>query len=158
MSWGKKMRVEVDQSGKIGDAKVPTALAFSNGKQYSVLIPATVKRECIQWLRSSSKGKLETRVYIKLYSVGLYLLLRKQIKTLEQLIIDIEYPGHEVKIKEHLLNLFQRTNIRIHPSKLQFNPVGKKSNAHDTAIKTFQGIIKPDQVITRDEILGEFRK
>ncbi|MDO8755553.1 MAG: hypothetical protein Q7J80_16780 [Anaerolineales bacterium] len=150
--------MEVDQSGKIGDTQVPTVLAFSNGKRYSVLIPATVKRKCIQWLRSKGKVKLETRVYIKLFSVGVYLLLRKQIKTLEQVIIDIEYPGHEVKIKEHLLNLFQRTNIRIHPSKLQFNLVGKKSNAHDTAIKTFRGIIKPNQVITLDEILKEFRK
>jgi len=99
------MRVEVDQSGKIGDTKIPTVLALSNGKRYSILIPTSVKRDCVQWLRSKRNGKLETRIYIKLFSVGLFLLLRKHIKALEQVVIDIEYPGHEAQIKEQLLKL-----------------------------------------------------
>ena len=37
------MKVEVDQSGKIGDTKVPTVLAFSNGKKVAILIPAKAK-------------------------------------------------------------------------------------------------------------------
>ncbi len=56
------MKVEVDQSGKIGDTKIPTVLAFSNGKKLSILIPAKVKRECI--LRLREKRKLETRLYM----------------------------------------------------------------------------------------------
>lgn len=45
------MQIEVDQSGKIGDTKVPTVLAFSNEDSHSILIPATVKRECLGFLR-----------------------------------------------------------------------------------------------------------
>jgi hypothetical protein len=57
------MKVEVDQSGKIGDTKVPTVLAFSNGKKFTVLISAKVKRECILHVRK--KMKMETRLYIQ---------------------------------------------------------------------------------------------
>ena len=37
------MRVEVDQSDKTGDTKVPTVLAFVNDESYAILIPATVR-------------------------------------------------------------------------------------------------------------------
>ena len=150
------MKVEIDQSGKIGDTKVPTVLAFSNGKQYAILIPATVKRECIQKLRG--KGRLETRVYIQLFSVSLFLLLKREFRALEQIIIDFEYPGHEAKIKEHLINLFQRAGVRLRPSKIQFGYVGKRSNAHKLAIETFNGNSKPNQVVQLEQILQEFRK
>lgn len=38
------MQIEIDQSGKIEDTRKDTVLAFSNGKNYSILIPAEVKR------------------------------------------------------------------------------------------------------------------
>jgi len=150
------MKVEVDQSGKIGDTKVATVLAFFNGKQFAILIPATVKRDCIQKLRG--KGKLETRIYIQLFAVGLFLLLRRNTHALEQVIIDIEYPGHEAKIKEHLINLLQRAGIKLHRAKVQFGYVGKKSGAHQLAIGIFKNNSKPNQVIQLEQILREFRK
>lgn len=150
------MRVEIDQSGKIGDTKIPTALAFSNGKKFAVLIPAKVKRECILHLRGMRK--METRLYIQLFAIGLYLLLKKDIKSLEQVVIDFEYPGHESKIKEHLINLFQRAGIKVPPSKIQFGFVRKKSNAHKLAFETFKGKTKPHEIIQLEQILREFRK
>jgi len=149
------MKVEVDQSGKIVDTKVPTVLAFSNGKQYTILIPSTVKRECIQSLRG--RNKLEKRLYIQLFSVCLYLLLRKDALKLNQITIDIEYPGHESKIKEHLINLFLRTGIRISPAKIHFDLIGKKANVHTLALGAFKGRSKPNKTIRLDEILREFR-
>lgn len=150
------MKIEIDQSGKIGDTKVPTVLAFSNGKEYAILIPATVKRGCIQHLRV--KGKMETRLYIQLFAVGLYLLLKRDINSLEQIVIDFEYPGHEAKIKEHLINLFRRAGVRVQPARIQFDFVRKKSNAHKLAIEAFKGRAKPHQVIHVEQILKEFRK
>ena len=150
------MKVEVDQSGKIGDTKVPTVLAFSNGKQYAILISTTVKRECIQKMRG--ERKLETRLYIQLFSVCLYLLLRTDIRKLEQITIDFEYPGHESKIKEHLINLFLRAGIRVSPAKLHFDRIGKKSNSHRFALGVFTGKSKPNRVIRLDEILREFKR
>lgn len=150
------MKVEVDQSGKIGDTKVATVLAFSNGRQFTILIPARVKRECVRHLRG--KGKLETRLYIQLFAAGLYLLLKRDIKSLDQIIVDFEYPGHEAKIKEHLINLFQRAGVKVHPAKIQFDYVRKKSNSHKLAIETFKGKAEPHQVIRLEQILREFRK
>ncbi len=57
----------MDQSGKIGDTKVSTALAFSNGKRHAILIPATVKRECVRVLRG--ERKLETKRSLRLFLV-----------------------------------------------------------------------------------------
>jgi len=150
------MKVEVDQSGKIGDTKVPTVLAFSNGKQYAVLIPATVKRECIQQLRGYKK--LEPRLYIQLFSVGIHLLLKSNINKLDRVSIDFEYPGHESKIKEHLINLMRRTGIRVNPEKIHFDYVRKRSNAHTLALAVFTGRTKPDKTIQTSDILREFRK
>jgi len=45
------MHVEVDQSGKIGDTGIATVLAFSDTESYAILIPAKVKKTCIQELR-----------------------------------------------------------------------------------------------------------
>ena len=56
------MRVEVDQSGKIGDTKVATVLAFSNEEHFTILIPATVKRACLQRLRK--RGKSGATLYL----------------------------------------------------------------------------------------------
>jgi hypothetical protein len=45
------MKLQVDQSIKIGDTQAPTILALSNDIQRAILIPASVKRECIRALR-----------------------------------------------------------------------------------------------------------
>ena len=76
------MKVEIDQSGKIGDTKVPTVLAFSNGKRSAILIPATVKRECLLSLRE--QGIAGKTIYMKLFAVGLYLLLKDHIHRFSQ--------------------------------------------------------------------------
>lgn len=41
-----------DQSGKIGDTRVHTVLAYSDTESYAILIPASVKRDCVQKLLS----------------------------------------------------------------------------------------------------------
>jgi len=144
------MRVEVDQSGKIGDTKVPTALAFSNGKRYSIFIPATIKRESIQILRDGRK--LDTRLYIQLFSVGLYLLLKNDFTKLEHVTIDLEYPGHEAKIKEHLMNLLRRADISVLATQISFERVGKKSPAHQLALAVYSGKAVPNKTITAKDL------
>ena len=150
------MKVEVDQSGKIGDTKVPTVLAFSNGKRYAILIPATVKRECVRILRDGRK--LETKLYIQLFAVGLFLLLKHDFNKLDRIAIDLEYPGHEAKIKEHLINILRRSGVTVQASKVHFERVGKKSMAHHLALATLNSKVQPNKIIRLDEIMAEFRK
>jgi hypothetical protein len=135
------MKVEVDQSGKIGDTKVPPVLAFSNGKEYAILIPATVKRECLLRLRATTQsGKT---LYLRLFAVGLYLLLKDHIKEFSQITIDLEYPGRNAEIKLYLMNLLNRR---------------RKSNAHNKALAVYQKIQRPNKQIVLSQILDEFKK
>ncbi len=152
------MHVEVDQSGKIGDTKVPTVLAFADTESFAILIPATVKRDCLQALRQL--GKSGTTLYLDLFAIGLYLLLRDHIRKFTLVTIDIEYPGHENKIKEHLLNLLVRAGVSVEADRIRFDRIhvgGKKPRAHDKAYYTYHGEQRPDRVITLEEILAEVK-
>ncbi|MFQ5855163.1 MAG: hypothetical protein ACE5LU_05925 [Anaerolineae bacterium] len=152
------MHVEVDQSGKIGDTKVPTVLAFSNSESYAILIPATVKRDSLRALRQ--QGKSGTTLYLEVFAIGLYLLLKDHIRKFSLVTIDIEYPGHSDKIKEHLLYLLRRAEVSIEADQIRFALIyqgGKKPRAHDRAYYTYRGEMAPDRVITLEELLNEVK-
>ena len=150
------MKVEIDQSGKIGDTKVPTVLAFSNGKRSAILIPATVKREYLLSLRE--QGIAGKTIYMKLFAVGLYLLLKDHIHRFSQIIVDLEYPGRNAEIKLYLMNLLNRAGFSYDPTTIHFGQVGKKSRAHLAAFEVFVGEKKPDRQITTEEMLAEYLK
>lgn len=151
------MRIEVDQSGKIGDTKVPTVLAFSNGKEKAILIPATVKRACLRELRRLGKG---AGIYYLMFATGLFLLLKDDIENVDQVTIDVEYRKKDAVIREHLINLLQRAGRRVDASQIQFDLIhrgGKKPRSHDKAYYTYRGELEPDRKITTAEILREFQ-
>ena len=60
------MHIEVDQSGKIEKMNVDTVLAFSDGKRAAVLIPAEVKRVCLQGLRRG--GRRKTTIVLRIFA------------------------------------------------------------------------------------------
>lgn len=150
------MRVEIDQSGKIGDTSVDTVLAYSNAESYTVLIPRQVKRECLLLLRR--QGIPANTIYYRLFSISLYFLLRERIDRIDQAIIDVEYPKHEESLRRYLLNLLRRGGKTIGKEKVQFAFIGKKSNAHRLGLETFQGKREANLVLTVEDVLAEFRK
>jgi hypothetical protein len=145
--------VEVDQSGKMG-AKGPTALAFSDGIDHKILIPAAVKRECIEALRF--RGKTGKVLYVQLFSVALFLLLKGHLEQMSQVTIDREYPSKDKQIKEFLLNLFKRAGTQVPAGAITFRRIGRKSNAHKKALATFRGTLEPDRVISTQDLLEQF--
>jgi len=144
--------VEVDQSGKMG-AKGPTALAFSDGIDYKILIPASVKRECIEALRL--RGRTGKVFYLQLFSAALFLLLEDHIGQVSLVTIDLEYPSKDRHVKEFLLNLFARAGRRVPAEVIRFDRIGRQSNAHKKALATFRGKAKPDRVITTEDLLEQ---
>ena len=118
------MRVDVDQSGKIG-SKGPTALAYYNDIDHKILIPARVKRKCIKALRL--QGKTGKVLYLQLFSVALFLLLKDHVRQLSLVTIDREYPSKDKDIKEFLLNLLRRARRPIPADVIRFKGIGKKS-------------------------------
>ncbi|MBC7264785.1 MAG: hypothetical protein H5T64_10600 [Chloroflexi bacterium] len=152
------MHIEVDQSGKIGDTKVATVLAFSDTESYAILIPAEVKRACLHELRQ--RGKSGTTLYLQLFAVGLFLLLAEVVGRVSLVTIDIEYPGHSATTKRFLMNLFGRAGLSVDADMIEFRQihgVGKKPAAHDKAYYVSRGDAKPDRVITLEELLEQFK-
>jgi len=146
------MHVQVDQGGKIG-AKGPTALAFSNDIDYKILIPAAVKRECIEALRL--KGETGKVFYLQLFSVALFLLLRDHIHQISLVTIDPEYKSIDKDIKRFLMNLLRRAGKPVEGDMLRFVRIGKKSRAHKLTLATLRGRIEPDQVISAEDLLEQ---
>ena len=118
------MKLVVDQSIKIGDTQSPTVLALSNDIQRAILIPASVKRECIRALRG--RWTPDATLYIRLFAAGLFLLLRELLTTADRITIDVEYPGHERDIKRDLLLLCRQAGDVVDPSVIHFEHIGKK--------------------------------
>jgi hypothetical protein len=147
--------VEVDQSGKVEDTKEDTVLAFANGIEFSVLIPATVKRECIHLSRA--KGVSGDTFYLQFFAIGLFFLLRNHLHCLSRVRIDIEYVGQDGRIKEYLINLLRRAGYTVKAEQIQFAHIGKQSPADTVAWSTLRKRKKPNYILSFAEILGEFR-
>lgn len=144
-------RIEVDQSGKIEDTRVKTIVAYSNDTSYAIEIPATVKRETLQILRQRYK---ESRaLYLKIFSVALYLLLKNILDRAQDIVIDVEYQGKEEIIKGLLLERIRRIKPDFDKHLIRFARIGKKSTAHRKAYRVYVGREKPDRMIHATDLL-----
>ncbi len=147
--------VKVDQSGKFEDTKTDTVVAFANGISFSVLIPATVKRDCITILRDTvSSGQT---MYTQLFATTLFFLLRPSIARIGKVTIDREYQGREDQIKQHLLHLLQRAGYQVSSEQIGFGSVDRHTSAHHVAYYTLKGDLIPNLILTVEDILGQFK-
>ena len=144
------MKVEIDQSGKVG-SKTHTVLAFSNSSDYAVILPAKVKRQFIQ--RARLLGKTGKHFYFQLFSLALFFLLKNFLKEITEMTIDIEYPRKDGIIKAAFLNLLSQDGKEIKPQNINFKRIGKHSQAHKKALKVFRKPKEADFVITLEELL-----
>jgi hypothetical protein len=145
------MPYEVDQSNKLESAG-DTALALSNDKEYTIRIPAREKRTAAAILRWHPSGRRRKRVYLRLFAVALYYLIR-ELPPGELVIIDIEYTGHEATVKNMLLGLLWQDNLNFDADSVTFGYVGKRSPAHEKALAVYQGGAKADRTLTARDLL-----
>jgi len=146
------LHIEVDQSGKIEKMNVDTVLAFSDGKSAAVLIPAEVKRVCLQALRRGDRRK--TTIVFRIFAAGLFFLLKDVLEEVTLVTIDQEYPGREGDIKGMLLRLIWASGKRLEKERIVFHQVGRKSAAHFKAYGVYKGFQKADRILTAEEILA----
>ena len=144
------MHVEVDQSGKVEDTRVDTVLAFSDGISRSILIPAKVKRKCVEFVRDD-RHKTKT-LYLRIFCAGLFLLLKDKLPKIDQVVIDIEYLGREHDIKALFLRLVWKSYPTFDPANIQFALIGKDSPAHIKAYSTFTGDRTADQEVGFEDL------
>ncbi|MFQ5811862.1 MAG: hypothetical protein ACE5I2_01510 [Anaerolineae bacterium] len=144
--------IEVDQSGRTDVLSHDTVLAFSDGIQAAILIPASVKRQCYQRLKAT--GLRKRRIGIRMFAAGLVLLLRPYVATLESITVDQEYEGWEPTIKEHLLRHLQAERPDLTNRQVVFQRIGKGSRAHSVALATYRGDREPNRRIGVGELLA----
>ena len=150
------MHIEIDQSGKVEETNRITVIAFSNHITRAVVIPAAVKRECIEYLRRQGRNK-QTFVF-QIFAAGIFCLIEEYLHQLEHVAIDTEYPGRDGDIKGMLLNAILRVESDFPKQRISFKQVGKKSGCHFKAYGVFTGRQKADRVLSVEDILNALGK
>lgn len=92
------MAFEADQSGRIEETNRDTVIAIaSKNVQFSLRISAKTKRTIERDYKGTGKPKLFA---VKTFAIAVAFLIKKSKAKINDLIVDIEYPGHERIIKE----------------------------------------------------------
>ena len=89
------MIAQVDQSIKIENTSQDTVLALANDISSSVIVPASVKRICLQELRE--RGIQGNPAVLRVFAAALFLIIEGKLPALEHFAIDKEYPVTIVK-------------------------------------------------------------
>jgi len=141
------MKIEIDQSGKIEKTEKDTILAFAtNNKRTkitgSIKISARTKRRLQESFRQIGEPR---KFVVNLFSCAVFLLVKNRLKNVSEINIDTEYPGKGKSIKETLAKMFFEANIEMPP--IRFVLIGKKSFAHEVALRTYHKLLKADQFL-----------
>lgn len=145
--------VEVDQSGKVERTQVDTVLAFANGQNYAIKMPASVKRQALEFLRQKPKHTRNKKaMYLRLFSAGLFLLIKDQLRTGAEIIIDTEYTGSEADIRGLLLTWIRQIDPEFVKTRVVFRQIGKASPAHELALAVFRGHRRADHIVAFEEL------
>lgn len=139
------MKYYIDQSGKIEDTAKDTVIAFSNSQIGAVILSAKDKRRLQEMFRRTG----EPQLFVDYVFSALLILLLKPLKV-NNVIVDLEYPGH-TKIIDFLVS----TEIMID---IEWKCIGKSSQAHDIAYKVFAKKLKIARKVTAGEILKLVKK
>lgn len=138
------MILKIDQAGKIEQTEKDTILAFSSEEiQYTIKIPKKIKQDIF----SKCKKQHKKQIMLKMFSWGLYLLLKNKINENTLIFIDEEYPQKDRYIKNMLAGY-----LKINADRIRFDKLGKEDISHKLANNTFSGKLKPNEVITKDQL------
>ena len=145
------MTYEIDQSNKIENSG-DTALAVSNDEDYTIRTPAKEKQTAVAALRWHPRGKRRKLVYLRLFAVALYYLIR-ELSPGELIVVDVEYDGHEKDIKNLLLRLLWQDVPDFDADNITFGRVGKKSPAHKKALAVYRKKVRADRTLKARDLL-----
>lgn len=129
------MRIEIDQSGKIENTNRPTVVAFSNSKSETLIVDGRTKKQIQNLFRRAGNAKI---FIYKTFAVLIFLLVKEHLYSTSQIVIDREYPGHDKLIKHLIAEVCLKTGVKFDAKMVHFSEIGKKSRAHDLAIRAFR--------------------
>lgn len=145
----RKLSVEVDVSGQLSDTK-DTVFAFSNGDNYSILVPGRTKRVVLKIYRSSKNRAKDFPLHF--YLAGIRILIKSSGKKFTRITLDRELVGHEKRI----LN-FLRREVAIGSESdgtlFEIRQIGRESRAHLKAKGVYNKKNKAERVVKLSELL-----
>ena len=151
------MILEIDQSGRVEETNKPTVIGVSNGQSYSLMIDAKEKRSILAHLKEFKPKWIGPRglalVFAELVCIALEAFDTKEV---DLIVIDLEYPGYEVEIRDRLLSRLRRRGMNT--KQIVFQSIGKSSNSHAVASKTFKRILLANLKINANQFFGRLRK
>lgn len=141
------MKVQIDQSGKVEKTNKDTILAFSNSIDFAVNIPAKVKRKLKLEFRRTGHIRVFT---FRMFAAGIVLLIRDHLRKIDSIVIDQEYTGRELMIRDMIQEMLRK--LRRKEPLIYFRRIGKKSGAHYVAYGTATHKRKADKILNYREI------
>lgn len=147
------MIIEIDQSGKIEKTRNDTVIAFVDNKDFkrSLRISAREKRKLQKFFRDIGRPRFFA---YKVFAVLIFILTQEYLSRIDRIVIDPEYPGHEVLIRDLLIQLIKPVNRKFERNQITFKRVGKQSLVHDLAWKVFRRKLKPTKTVTAKDVLN----
>lgn len=147
------MKIEIDQSGKIEETEKDTILAFcviskKLKKTKSIRISARTKRRIQESFRQIGKPR---EFVINVFACAVFILIKNELMGVSEISIDIEYPGKDIYIKPLLTEMFLRSHVKV--PLIRFALIGKKSIAHEVALKTYRKRIKADEILNYNSLI-----
>ncbi|OHB18568.1 MAG: hypothetical protein A2666_01170 [Parcubacteria group bacterium RIFCSPHIGHO2_01_FULL_47_10b] len=80
------MNIEIDQSGQITKTNIPTVFAFSNSKNYAIVIPSKVKKAITKHMKIHYQ-KIN-KPYLSLFAACVFLLIKDVIRSTHIIILE----------------------------------------------------------------------
>jgi hypothetical protein len=97
-------------------------------------------------------GKPKVFIY-KVFAILVFLLIKSDLKSIDKIVIDEEYPGKNSLIKNFLLQEIRKIKPDFGKENVIFQRIGKKSRAHFLAYGVAIGKKKADIEVGAREIL-----
>ena len=152
MRYTNQVIIEIDQSGKVENTSKDTVIALSSNKglKRSIKISAREKRKLQKFFRQLGKPRFYTH---KVFSILIFLLIRRYASKLDRIVIDPEYPGYESLLRNLLSELLVNSSKEFEPSRIVFKRLGKRAQAHKVANTVFRKEAKPSMTVSSKDIL-----
>jgi len=150
--------VYIDLSAKTEEWRLDSVVVMSNGGDTVLIIPSKVKRDARDWLKEQDRHKRKEAVYVyRLLATFVFLAVGPGLNSIEQLIIDDDYPGAGAAIKNELVPLLQQKQRDFQGRQIHFQRV-KGSQADQLARSVFQSKQREGYLVTLQEILDVWGK
>jgi len=140
----------IDQSGRVEETNKITIVALADKKKsFTIALLPKSKKELLEIFRKIGKPKVFPVV---VFANMVFMTMLRSRTYPPELIIDIEYPGHENTIKNIIITLCRRFKKKV--PEIYFANIGKNDPAHFAAWKTYKKITKPNLTLKSEDFKG----